>query len=93
MLRIHFDVLWTIVAHTLYKLLASDLRRFEHTEAGTLFRNFVDMPGRVKYDGQRFLVQIRKRAHTPLLKSCAKLRGDIEVPWLPGRPVRIEWRA
>ena len=73
MIRIHFDILWTIIADTLYHRLASDLRRFENVPAPQLFRKFIDMPGRVVYDGKRFQIKIRKRAHTPILKEVEKL--------------------
>ena len=50
MIRIHFDILWTLIADTLYHRFAHDLRRFETNVAPTIFRKFIDMPGRVIYD-------------------------------------------
>lgn len=91
MSRIHFDILWTVVADSLYHLFAADLRRFENLHAQSLFKKFVDMPGIVHYDGERFNVRIRKRNATPVLMKVKKLRGDILVPWLGNRPVRIIW--
>ena len=92
MARIHFDVFWTIVADTLYHLLANDLRRFEKNLAPTIFRKFIDVPGRVVYDGN-FRIKIRKRAHTPVLKGVEKLKGPFSVPWLEGKQIQIEWTA
>ena len=60
MIKIHFDILWTMVADTLYHRLASDLRRFENNLAPTIFNKFIDMPGRVIYDGDKFLGKIEK---------------------------------
>jgi transposase len=93
MIRIHFDVLWTIIADTLYHRFAHDLRRFEKALAPQLFRKFIDMPGRVVYDGNKFEIKIRKRAHTPILKEVKKLQKPIYVPWLDGKPVEIIWTA
>jgi transposase len=93
MIRIHFDVLWTIIADTLYHRFAHDLRRFEKALAPQLFRKFIDMPGRVVYDGNKFEIKIRKRAHTPILKEVKKLQTPIYVPWLDGKPVEIIWTA
>jgi len=93
MIRIHFDILWTFIADSLYRRFARDLRRFEHHDAKTLFRKFINMPGHVVYDGNRFSVKIRKRAHTPVLKSVDKLTGPIAVPWLNGKTVEIVWTA
>lgn len=91
MIRIHFDLLWTVIADTLYRMFASDLRRFENLQAPQLFKQFVDMPGQVHYDGERFNVRTRKRATIPILMGVEKLNQDIVVPWLGNRPVRIIW--
>lgn len=93
MIRIHFDLLWTVIADTLYHRFSRDLPRFEHERANTLFGRFIDMPGKIFYDGKEFIVKIRKRAHTPILKGISKLEKGIEVPWLDGKKLRIEWTA
>ena len=93
MIRIHFDILWTMIADTLYHRFAQDLRRFENNIAPTIFRKFINMPGQVVYDGNKFLVKIRKRAHTPILKGVEKLQTHFSVPWLDEKPMEIEWTA
>ena len=93
MIRIHFDVLWTVIADTLYHRFAQDLRRFETNIAPTIFSKFIDMPGRVVYDGNNFTIKIRKRAHTPILKGVKKLQKPFPVPWLSGKTLEILWTA
>jgi hypothetical protein len=70
-----------------------DLRRFEKALAPQLFRKFIDMPGRVIYDENKFQIKIRKRAHTPILKEVGKLQAPIPVPWLGDRTIEIIWTA
>ena len=91
MIRIHFDLLWTVIADSLYHLFAADIRRFENLRGQSLFRKFVDMPGIVHYDGEGFNIRLRKRNATPVLSGVEKLKDDITVPWLDNRPVRIIW--
>lgn len=93
MIRIHFDILWTMVADTLYHRLARDLRRFENNLAPTIFKKFIDMPARVVYDGNKFFVKIRKRAHTPVLMEVKKLQKPFSIPWLDGKSLEIVWTA
>jgi len=93
MIRIHFDILWTVITDTLYHRFAQDLPRFEHERADSIFRRFVNMPGQVIYDGNEFVIKIRKRAHTPILLGVKQLQKSIKVPWLDNRQVRIEWTA
>ena len=91
MIRIHFDMLWTMIADTLYHIFAQDLRRFEHNLSPTIFKKFINVPGKVIYDGEKFMIKIRKRAHTPILKDVAKLQKPISVPWLDNKNLEIIW--
>lgn len=93
MIRIHFDLLWTMIADTLYHRFAQDLPRFERNRANTLFRKFVDMPGKISFDGEKLVVKIRKRACTPVLLGVAPLKNSIRVPWLNNAKLIIEWTA
>lgn len=93
MIRIHFDIFWTVIADTLYRRFAMDLPRFEKARAGTLFKRFINFPGRIEFDGKSFAVKIRKRGHTPLILGIEKLNTPINVPWLNNLPLKIEWTA
>jgi transposase len=93
MIRIHFDVLWTMIADTLYHRFAQDLRRFETSLAPTIFKKFINMPGKICYDGEKIQIRIRKRSHTPILKGVEKLKNNFRVPWLGYLPVEIIWTA
>jgi hypothetical protein len=89
MVRIFFDLLLSVVASFFYRRFAQDLPRFEKKLAPDIFRNFVDMPGRVRFDGENFEIRIRKRAHTPILLGVKKLQEPIEIPWLEGRRLKM----
>lgn len=91
--RIHFDILWTLIADTLYHQFARNLRRFEKLLAPTIFKKFINMPGRVVYNENKFIIKIRKRAYTPILKSVKKLSNSFPVPWLDNKHVKIDWTA
>jgi hypothetical protein len=93
MIRIHFDLLWTIIADTLYHQFAKDLRGFNTCRAQTIFKQFVNMPGRIEYDGKGFSVKIRQRATTPILLSVEKLNRAMQVLWLGNKPLRLIWTA
>jgi len=93
MICIHFDILWTVTADTLYHLFAKDLRGFEKCRAQTIFKQFVNIPVRIDCDGKGFTVKIRKRATTPILLGVEKLNREIQVSWLGNKPIRIIWTA
>ena len=91
MVRIFFDLLLSVIASFLYRRFAQDLPRFEKHLAPELFRDFIDMPGRVRFDGKQFEVRIRKRAHTPILLGVKNLQQPIPIPWLDGRQLQIRF--
>jgi len=72
LLKVHFDVLMTMVADTLYTMLAQKLRGFEECDAPKLFRNFVKGKGAIEVRGGNVTVVFPRRAHNPILRS---------VPW------------
>jgi hypothetical protein len=93
MVRIHFDLLLSVVASFLYRRLVQELPRFEHHLAPDIFRRFIDMPGKVRFDGHGLEVRIRKHAHTPILLGVKKLQQPFAVPWLEGRPLKLAFTS
>ncbi len=70
--KVHFDVVLTAIADTLYTMLARKLRGHEDCHAPKLFRSFVAGKGAVRIRGKQVEVSFPRRAHNPLLR---------EVPW------------
>ena len=93
MVRIHFDIFWTVIAATLYHRFAQDLPRFEKCQAKTIFRQFINFPGQLEFDGNQFFLKIRKRTHTPILLGVEKLNKPFEIPWLNNTTMTIIWTA
>lgn len=75
--KVHFDVALTMLADTLYTMLARKLRGFEDCDAPKLYRHFVQGKGTVGVTGSKVTVSFPRRAHNPILRG---------VPWqnLPG---------
>lgn len=72
LVKVAFDVALTMVADTLYTMLATKLRGFEECNAPKLFRHFVEGKGDVSVRGSQVKVSFRRRAHHPVLRR---------VPW------------
>lgn len=70
--KVHFDVVMTAIADTMYSMLAKKLRGFEDCDAPKLYRNFVRGKGMVAVNGETVTVTFPRRAHNPILRR---------VPW------------
>jgi len=72
LIKVHFDVLMTMMADTLYTMLARHLRGFEECDAPTLYRHFVQGKGTIEVSQGKVNLFYPRRAHNPILRA---------VPW------------
>jgi transposase len=72
LVKVHFDVAMTMIADTLYCMLAKRLRGFEDCDAPKIYRHFVRGKGIVAVKNQTVTVTYPRRAHNPILRK---------VPW------------
>jgi len=84
LLKVHFDMVMTMIADTLYWRLAQNLRGFEKCDANTIFRNFVHGQGTVVVNGNGITVTYPKRAHNPILRAASWQNLPSSMPWLDG---------
>ena len=70
--KIHFDITLTMLADTLYSMLAQKLRGFEECNAPKLYRHFVKGKGNILIEDGNIKIIYPKRAHNPILRS---------IPW------------
>ena len=67
LIKVHFDVLLTMMADTLYTMLARHLRGFEECDAPTLYRHFIQGKGTLEVSQGKVNLFYPRRAHNPIL--------------------------
>jgi hypothetical protein len=92
LVKVHFDVVLTMIADTLYYLLAQRLRGFEECNASQIFRRFIRGKGQVSVTADEVLVRYPKRAHNPLLRAVPWSKLPERVSWLGDRRLRLLWQ-
>jgi len=92
LVKVHFDVVLTMIADTLYYLLAQKLRGFEECNAPQIFRRFIRGKGQVTVSDDEIVVRYPKRAHNPLLRAVPWNKLPDRVSWLGNRKLRLEWQ-
>src|SRR3954454_4404914 len=89
-LEINCDLQLTLMASSLYRLLAGRIGRgYEQAKSRHLFRDFVDATATVTITGSEIQVRYHKRAHNPLLIAAGFTTTDATIPWLGGRRLRL----
>jgi hypothetical protein len=80
--KVHFDVIMTMMADTLYNMLASKLRGFESCDAPKIYRHFVRAKGNLKLVDKQLTVTFPRRAHNPILRNVPWHRLPKQLSWL-----------
>jgi hypothetical protein len=91
LLKVHLDVILTMMADTLYNMFAQKLRGFEHCDAPTLYRHFVRGKATVQIRSGEILVTYPRRAHNPILRAVPWHRLPTSLPGLPGANLNLKF--
>ncbi len=90
--KIHFDIALTMVADTLYSMLAQKLRGFEDCDAPKLYRHFVKGKGVVSVSKGVINIVYPKRAHNPILRGVPWQTLPNQIPGIEGAALNLEFK-
>jgi hypothetical protein len=91
-LKVDFDLQITIMASTLYRLLAERIgREYVKAQAKTIFRNLLDLSATVQIREADVIVTLDKRAHNPYLVASGLADRPTPMPWFGGRPLILHF--
>jgi hypothetical protein len=89
LVKIHFDLALTMIADTLYTMLARKLRGFEQCDAPKLYRHFIRGKGLVHVRKGSVTVTFPRRAHNPILRQVPWDNLPLQIPGLNHAPLRL----
>jgi len=92
LIKIHFDLLMTMIAHSLYYFLSQRLRGFEECRASTIFRKFINMKADVVIRNGEIIVKFPRRAHNPIIKAAQLDKEPYPLSWLGNRTMLFEFK-
>jgi len=91
-LKIDFDLQITLMASSLYRLLAARVgREYGKAEAKTIFSNLLEVSATVQIDENEVIVSLDKRAHNPYLVASQLTDQPVPMPWLGNRRLLIRF--
>ena len=92
LIKVQLDVIMTMIADTLYYMLARKLRGFEECNAKKLYRHFVRASGQVAVKGNHVTVTFPKLAHNPILRSVPWDKLPKKIPGCPGAKLSLVFK-
>ncbi len=90
--KVHFDVMLTMIADTLYSMIADKLRGFEDCDAPKLYRHFIRGKGTVSVKGDTVTVTYPRRAHNPILRRVPWQRLPNTLPGLDDAKLVLKFK-
>ena len=89
-MKVNCDLQLTLMASSLYRLLAWQVRNgYQTTKSRHFFRDFVDATAQISITEKEILVRFQKRAHNPLLIAADFDKTAPVIPWLGGKRLRL----
>jgi hypothetical protein len=92
LVKVHFDVLMTMIADTLYSMLAQKLRGFEQCDAPKIYRHFIRGKADVDITSGTVQVTYPRRAHNPILRGVPWHRLPQTISWLDGATLHLKFQ-
>lgn len=88
--KVDFDLTMTLVAYSLYKMLAKHLAGFEKSTAQNLFFDFIDNGANVEIINKKLFVSLRKKVHNTLIFESDLFRQPVHIPWVENLELVID---
>ena len=91
-MKVDFDMQLTLAASSLYRMMAQRIgREYSHSQAKTVFRNLLDLSGKVEVTATAVVVTIDKRAHNPYLVASGLADQPTPMPWFGDKKLIIQF--
>jgi hypothetical protein len=91
-MKVDFDMQLTLTASSLYRMMAQRIgREYSHSQAKTVFRNLLDLSGKVEIAKTSVVVTLDKRAHNPFLVASGLTDRPTPMPWLDNKKLILQF--
>jgi len=91
--KVDFDLTMSILADTLYRLLASQIPGFEKSKAEKIYRLFISNYTYFTIDNsikKTITIKLNKKANLPLLYETDWFEKSTQIPWLNDYNIKFE---
>jgi len=91
-MKVDFDMQLTLAASSLYRMMALRMgREYSHCQAKTVFRNLLDLSGKVEVTATSVVVTLDKRAHNPYLVASGLADQSTTMSWFGDKRLIIQF--
>ena len=89
--KVDFDIAMTLVANTLYKILAKKFKLFEKAKPKTIYRNIVGGDAKIYFGPNSVDVVFGKKSFNPLIMDWISSLNELKIPWMDNRLLQYDF--
>jgi hypothetical protein len=86
-IKVDFDLVMTILAHNLYRLLSMSLTRYQHLADEGIYTKFINNNGDIKIEPAEIQIDLKKKRELPLLLDFFKTQNMDKCPWMDNKKI------
>jgi hypothetical protein len=87
--KVDFDIAFTLIANTLYKILAQKTKWFTQATPRTISRNFIEVITKVFMDEDSIRVKFGKKSYNPVIMEWVDSLEKMQIPWWGNRTLKF----
>lgn len=89
--KVDFDIAITLIANTLYKILAGKFKLFDKAKPKTIYRNIVEGSAKIYIRSNTVNVIFGKKAFNPLIMDWISSLPELKVPWMDNKLLQYDF--
>lgn len=89
--KVDFDIAITLIANTLYKILAGKFKLFDKAKPKTIYRNIVEGAAKIYIGSDTVKVVFGKKAFNPLIMDWINSLPKLEIPWMDNKLLQYDF--
>ena len=89
--KVDFDIAMTLIANTLYKIMAGKFKLFDKAKPKTIYRNIIQGPGKIYIRSNTVTVIFGKKAFNPLIMDWICSIPEVRVPWMGNKMLQYDF--
>jgi AraC-like DNA-binding protein len=86
-IKVDFDLVMTILAHNLYRLLAMSFERYKHLSDEQIYQKFIANSGDINIEEREIIIDLKKKRELPALLNFFKNQTQNNYPWMDNKKV------
>ena len=86
-IKVDFDMVMTILAHNLYRLLAMELDSYQHMTDDRIHKKFITNSGEIVIEDDKIRIDLKKKRELPQLLEFVKKSSEVKYAWMENKNI------